>query len=145
MYKSTVATVSETSKVTGIAAKAKNVGDTVFAYIGKKAKTVHNWLFGAMTFAACTMNAYATSDISTEYTIGDLSGLNAEGLILGLAFWLCRLIGISMLVFGIYGYVTARKDGEAESMNGAIGKLVSGIVLILMPSILQGIGIISIG
>lgn len=64
------------------------------------------------------------------------------GIIVGLALWICQLVGIGMLIWGIYGYVTARKDGEAESMNGAISKLVSGCVLIGMKGILQLLGIV---
>ena len=65
------------------------------------------------------------------------------GIIVGLALWICQLVGIGMLIWGIYGYVTARKDGEAESMNGAIGKLVSGCVLIGMKGILNALHIVS--
>ena len=45
--------------------------------------------------------------------------------------------------WGIYGYVTARKDGEAEAMNGALGKLISGAVLIGMKGVLKMLGIVS--
>ena len=83
-------------------------------------------------------------DIDTNYEISkDVGGVNPEGLIIGLALWISRLVGIGMLVWGVYGYVTARKDGEAESMNGALGKLISGLVLICMPSVLRALGVIS--
>lgn len=88
-----------------------------------------------------SINAFAVT-IKHDYTVKDMTNVNPEGLILGLAFWICRIIGVAMLVWGIYGYVTARKDGEAESMNGAIGKLISGVVLIAMPNVLKGLDII---
>lgn len=98
----------------------------------------------AFVYGMCTMNAFATGvNINSNYQIkSDIGNVNPEGLILGLAFWIARLVGIGMLVWGIYGYVTARKDGEAESMNGALGKLISGLVLICMPSVMTGLGII---
>lgn len=95
-----------------------------------------------VTYVMCSVNVFAVN-IKHDYTVKDPgTNFNPEGLILGLAFWIARLVGIGMLVWGIYGYVTARKDGEAESMNGAIGKLISGVVLIAMPSVLTALGII---
>ena len=96
----------------------------------------------AITYVMCSVNAFALK-IEHSYTIkDDIGTTNPEGLILGLAFWISRLVGIGMLVWGIYGYVTARKDGEAESMNGALGKLISGIVLIAMPGVMTALNII---
>lgn len=109
-----------------------------------KSKTAHLTTVASalMTYAICSVNAYAVN-IKHDYKVKDPgTNFNPEGLILGLAFWIARLVGIGMLVWGIYGYVTARKDGEAESMNGAIGKLISGVVLIAMPSVLTALGII---
>lgn len=91
------------------------------------------------------MTSYASGlTIDHNYKIAPgAATLDPEGLIIGLAVWICRLVGIAMLIWGIYGYVTARKDGEAESMNGAIGKLISGIVLVAMPTILRALNIIA--
>lgn len=71
------------------------------------------------------------------------SDMNAVmSMVIGLAIWICRITGVGMLIWGIYGYVTARKDGEAEAMNGALGKLISGAVLIGMQGILKALGIV---
>lgn len=119
------------TKPAGIISKAK----AKIARLAMAASTL-------MTYAMCSINAFAVS-IKHDYKVKDPgTNFNPEGLILGLAFWIARLVGIGMLVWGIYGYVTARKDGEAESMNGAIGKLISGVVLIAMPSVLTALGII---
>lgn len=111
----------------------------------KKARSAARRAITALgIYAVYTMNsinAFAVT-IKHDYTVKDMTNVNPEGLILGLAFWICRIIGVAMLVWGIYGYVTARKDGEAESMNGAIGKLISGVVLIAMPNVLKGLDII---
>lgn len=116
----------------GICAKAK-----------KNAKHMMNAAAVLGTYAICQMNAFAMAGLNPDqYQIKDTSDFNPEGIILSLAFWACRLMGISMLIWGIYGYLTARKDGEAESMNGAIGKLVSGGALIAMPFLLKQLGII---
>ncbi len=103
---------------------------------------------GAATTAelmmARTMVAMADLQINHDYNVSsDIGNTNPEQLIIGLAMWIARLIGIGMLIWGVYGYVTARKDGEAESMNGALGKLISGLVLICMPSVLKGLGILA--
>lgn len=65
------------------------------------------------------------------------------GMIVGLALWICQMVGVGMLIWGIYGYVTARKDGEAEAMNGALGKLISGAVLIGMEGVLRLLKIVT--
>lgn len=112
------------------------------------ARRVAKVAMGAATTAelmmARTMVAMADLQISHDYNISsDIGNTNPEQLIIGLAMWIARLIGIGMLIWGVYGYVTARKDGEAESMNGALGKLISGLVLICMPSVLTGLGILA--
>lgn len=82
--------------------------------------------------------------VNTDTVASKFSDTNAiASLVVGLALWICQLVGIGMLIWGIYGYVTARKDGEAEAMNGALGKLISGAVLIGMKGILSVIGIVS--
>lgn len=126
------------------APKAKGKVVAFYSKVKSKASQVFNWMACAGTMALCSVNTYATIGglSGNDYKIGDVSNFDPENMILSLAFWLCRLIGISMLIFGIYGYVTARKDGEAEAMNGAIGKLISGVVLIAMPSILKSLGIL---
>lgn len=72
---------------------------------------------------------------------GDMNAVMS--IVIGLAIWICRITGVGMLIWGIYGYVTARKDGEAEAMNGALGKLISGAVLIGMQGILHALGIVA--
>jgi len=111
--------------------------------LSTKGKALVATASAGLTSMFCTINAYAM-DIDTDYSVNsNIADTNPEGLIIGLAVWVCRLIGIGMLIWGIYGYVTARKDGEAEAMNGAIGKLVAGLVLICMPAILKGLNIIA--
>lgn len=93
-------------------------------------------------FASNTGNKFGVSvdmdTVAQQFSQPD----EIAGVIVGLALWVCQLVGIGMLIWGIYGYVTARKDGEAESMNGAISKLVSGCVLIGMKGILQMLDIV---
>lgn len=89
--------------------------------------------------------AFADGGVSidtSKHLSSSIGNTNPEQLIIGLALWISRLIGTGMLIWGIYGYVTARKDGEAESMNGALGKLISGLVLVCMPAVLTGLGIL---
>ena len=114
--------------------------------ISKKAKALMAGASGLLCSAMMTINSYASGglNIDTSYTINTgIAETNPEGMIIGLAVWVCRLVGIGMLIWGIYGYVTARKDGEAEAMNGAIGKLVAGLVLVCMAAVLRGLSIIA--
>ena len=106
-------------------------------------KAVTSIAMAAETAMAYATVAFADVEIDTSYSLNKGVGdVNPESLIIGLALWISRLIGTGMLIWGIYGYVTARKDGDAESMNGALGKLISGLVLICMPSVLKGLGVI---
>lgn len=123
-----------------IAIKTKPAG--IIGKVKSKAANLTVMASTLIAYAMCSVNAFAVT-IKHDYKVKDPgTDFNPEGMILGLAFWIARLVGIGMLVWGIYGYVTARKDGEAESMNGAIGKLISGVVLIAMPSVMTGLGII---
>lgn len=108
------------------------------------AKVAAGVSMAAQTMFTFAFMAFADGvDIDTNYTLNsNVGNVNPESLVIGLALWISRLIGTGMLIWGIYGYVTARKDGEAESMNGALGKLISGLVLICMPSVLKGLGVI---
>lgn len=112
------------------------------------AKAAASLSMALQVMMARTMVALAGSSggltIDTNKTLSSNIGeVNPETLIIGLALWMSRLIGTGMLIWGVYGYVTARKDGEAESMNGALGKLISGLVLICMPTVLSALGVIS--
>lgn len=122
--------------------------------MGKKNKIAKNVAKAAASLSmamqvmmARTMVALAGSSggltIDTSKSLSSSIGnVNPEQLIIGLALWMSRLIGTGMLIWGVYGYVTARKDGEAESMNGALGKLISGLVLICMPTVLSALGVL---
>lgn len=126
----------------------KNTIKKVAAKAQSRAKKLAVGASAAIMSGLTAFNSFAVGtggamNINTDYTVSaDIGNTNPEGLIIGLAVWICRLIGIGMLIWGIYGYVAARKDGEAEAMNGAIGKLVSGLVLVCMPAVLRGLGII---
>lgn len=87
--------------------------------------------------------AFDIPTVNTQNLSSKFSDPNAiMGMVVGLALWICQMVGVGMLIWGIYGYVTARKDGEAEAMNGALGKLISGAVLIGMKGVLTVLGIV---
>ena len=64
-------------------------------------------------------------------------------MVIGLAIWICRITGVGMLIFGIHGYLTSRKDSEADAMNRALSRLNSGAVLIGILGILHALGIVA--
>ena len=104
-----------------------------------------NCMAAFVAFASCMfwrLNAFALN-IDTNYTVKTgVANVNPEGLVLGVSFWICRLIGIGMFIWGLYGYITARRGGESEAMNGAMNTLIGGLALVWMPSILKAVGII---
>lgn len=104
-----------------------------------------NCMAAFMAFVSCVMfrlNAFAFT-IDTGYTVkSTVSSVNPESLVLGVSFWICRLIGIGMFIWGLYGYITARRGGDSEAMNSAMNTLIGGLALICMPSILKAINVI---
>ncbi len=94
------------------------------------------YAFFATGFDIPTVNS---QNLSTKFSDPN----QIMGIVVGLALWICQMVGVGMFIWGIYGYVTARKDGEAEAMNGALGKLISGAVLIGMKGVLKMLGIVS--
>ncbi len=94
------------------------------------------YMFFAAGFDIPTVNS---QNLSTKFSDPN----QIMGIVVGLALWICQMVGVGMFIWGIYGYVTARKDGEAEAMNGALGKLISGAVLIGMKGVLKMLGIVS--
>lgn len=114
---------------------------------GAKAARGLSAIATTIVFAAKYPYAFFAFDIPTvnsQNLSTKFSDPNAiMGMVVGLALWICQMVGVGMLIWGIYGYVTARKDGEAEAMNGALGKLISGAVLIGMKGVLKMLGIVS--
>lgn len=118
----------------------------IFNAAKKKANRVREAIIAfystIVAFAFCQLNAFALN-IKTDYTIqSGVAQVNPEGLVLGISFWVCRLIGIGMFIWGLYGYVTARRGGDSEAMNSAMNMLIGGLILLCMPTILTAIGVI---
>ena len=123
----------------------KEKGEAVASKVGRNVAVAasmvsfairYPYAFFASGFDIPTVNS---STLSQKF--GDPNAI--MGMVVGLALWICQMVGVGMLIWGIYGYVTARKDGEAEAMNGALGKLISGAVLIGMKGVLTLLGIVS--
>lgn len=127
--------------VNGIVAAKKETENPVIRYIA----WFQNCVAAFVAFVSCMfwrLNAFALN-IDTNYTVkSGVANVNPEGLVLGVSFWICRLIGIGMFIWGLYGYITARRGGDSEAMNGAMNTLIGGLALVCMPSILKAVGII---
>ena len=72
-----------------------------------------------------------------SYTLGGMSGV-----ILGTMFWLLRIIGGLLIMYGIYRSFTAKKDGDANEINKGQLSLIFGLLFLAMPQILRGLKII---
>lgn len=87
--------------------------------------------------------AFEIPTVNVQNMSSKFSDVNqVAGVVIGLGLWVCQMVGIGMIIWGVYGYVTARKDGEAEAMNGALSKLIGGAVLLGMKGVLSVIGIL---
>lgn len=93
-----------------------------------------------------TMNALADLKITPDITVDDfnnLTGDTVESTVLWIVFFILRLVGVIVLIWGIYGYLTAKKDGEADQINVAMTKVIFGSYFLCMPWILSKIGVIA--
>lgn len=93
-----------------------------------------------------SINAFASGtgfNIDTKYRIGDLSGVSIEGIILGFVFSVSALTGIVLLIQGFTGFVTARQEGDGASTRQEVGKMVGGAIMVGLPLILGGVGLIT--
>lgn len=91
------------------------------------------------------IKAYAiriTPDVTVDQ-FDSWTGDNISGFLLGTIFWILRIAGVLVFMWGIYGLVTGKKDGEADSMNQAMVKVVFGCVFLTMPYILKALGVIA--
>ncbi len=67
---------------------------------------------------------------------------NIESNVLAFIFLIFRIVGAAIACWGIFGFITARTNGEAASIGDSIGKLVGGIALAAAPSVLRSFGVI---
>jgi len=113
--------------------------------IKKKFKRYSSFLGISLSCLTSQINAFAvtiTPGVTVDY-FDKYTGDNIAGLILGTVFWVLRVSGVILLMYGIYGYVTAKKDGEANNINGAIVKIVFALIFLTMPWIFKSLGIIT--
>lgn len=99
---------------------------------------------GFFLSAMFQLDAYAFT-VKPDVTVDEFNsytGDNVAGMLLGITFWICRLFGVLVLMWGIYSVITAKKDGDADSINIAIIKMIFGALLFAMPNILRALGII---
>lgn len=93
-----------------------------------------------------TMNCYAVT-IKPDVSIKDeqFKSMNMQdvpSLILGTVFWILRIVGVIVLMDGIYKFCVARKDGEADDINRAIVRCTIAAIFIALPSILQALNLV---
>ncbi len=82
-------------------------------------------------------------DLGQAYTVKVDASTDPMTLFLKVAFYILRGMGIGLVVYGIAGIATARSDGDSSQIMNQIGKLVGGVVLFGLPTILSGVGLIS--
>ena len=85
--------------------------------------------------------------ISETVSPSDFDGLKPGdiiSLLLSTTFLLARIIGVVLICWGIYGIVTAKKDGDSVELAQAAVKLIAGGMFIGLPTVLQKVGIIVI-
>ena len=88
--------------------------------------------------------AFATNNVSIDdEKFKSMSVDGVPSLIIGTVIWGLRIIGVVVLMVGIYRFTSARKSGEADDMNGAMMKLIIGVCFISFAAILKAINIIN--
>ena len=86
------------------------------------------------------------SDLPSSVDDERFKNMNAKGvpgMILGTVFWIMRLVGVLVVMSGIYKLLVARKDGEAEEINMAMMKIILGLCFIGFPWILTALHIVT--
>ena len=109
-----------------------------------KKKTIQTALAPVFAFLS-PMKAYATV-LRPDAQPSDFDALtltDAPGFILGVSFWIVRLIGIILIIAGIYNYAMAKKDGDADEITTGIVKTCVGTLFLVLPRILKALGVIT--
>ena len=101
-----------------------------------------------LSLALAAKNAMFTlaSDLPSSVDDERFKSMDVQGaprLILGTVFWIMRLVGILVVMSGIYKLLVARKDGEAEEINVAMMKIIMGLCFICFPWILTALHIVT--
>ena len=108
-------------------------------------KRLETALAALITTASFPISSYATT-IRQDAKPSDFDAFtisNAPGYIMGVAFWILRIVGVVLLIAGIGTTVSARKDGEADEINVGVIKIVAGVMFLGLPNILKALGVIS--
>lgn len=95
-------------------------------------------------FTRTTVYAYALV-ISPNVKASDFDAYTIpqfQNMVLNLIFWILRMVGAVVLMWGVYGFITARKEGDADSINQAMVKFIFGTVFLCMPGLLKALKII---
>lgn len=95
------------------------------------------WIRTRLCVYAMTISPNVKASDFDAYTI-----LQFQSMVLAVIFWLLRVTGVVVLMWGIYGMITAKKDGDADSINQAMIKCIFGTVFLSMPGILKALNII---
>jgi len=94
-----------------------------------------------------TINAFADLKITPDISVDDFNNLTGDKIastVLWIVFFLLRLVGAVVLIWGIYGMITAKKDGDADQINVAMAKLIFGACFLGLPWLLSQISVISV-
>ncbi|MBP3804244.1 MAG: hypothetical protein J6I76_10150 [Oribacterium sp.] len=82
-------------------------------------------------------------DLGKSYKVTVNSSTDPMSLFLQVAFYVLRGMGIGLVVYGTAGIATSRSDGDSSQIMNQIGKLIGGVVLFGLPTILQAANIIA--
>lgn len=99
----------------------------------------------AAVFLKASIPAYAlkiTADAKAS-DFDDYSLSEMQGVMLGTVFWILRLLGVLALIWGLYGFIIGRRNGDPRQYSGAWAKIALAFCLIMLPVILKAVDIIS--
>lgn len=99
------------------------------------------WAFSGAAIAAQMANVLAFAQ--TTYSIGSAAQQDPTSMILNIVFYVMRIIGIILIVYGIVALVNANQEQDAQRQSASIGKVVGGGIMVGLPTVLKTFKIIS--
>lgn len=110
-------------------------------------KTKNNKLIGRiMAFALfCTCfvgTAFADFESVTVNASTSASASGLMGKVIGILLTITRYVGVALLIYGIYEIVMSFMQNQPEAKTKGIVMALSGVVMIGLKSVLQGMGVV---
>ena len=111
--------------------------------IKKKIEAIAAVIYAAITYS---FTSYAIT-IGGNAKVNDkrfisMSLTEVPSMIINTVFWVLRIVGVVVLIGGIYRLTTARSNGDADEINAAMIKCTVGGLFLCMPAIMKALNLV---